>query len=329
MNVYKSGEFSLTAECSAVHPLYAGGVLDNIDPKNKLVLEDDSGEAPTKFPIRFRLTKPSDAQGNIRDQTGDAADHMRYAKTLNLPELGRRELPKMGKAVIVGGSPSIADHLEKIRAFAADPDNTIFAVNWSHTWLINNGIIPDACVFFEIDAEPEETLKALHPEVTYYICSHCHPKSFDEVKKFKAVLWHSPPNSEGEKVVGDELFKGSNLVGGGIGTFTRTLTIALHLGYRNIELFGVDSSFPDDSKSTHVDGYETPAKVDVDAFYIYAKPSGTEEVRRFKTMGYLALQVEEFKEYCKVNHQLFALRVHGDGLLRYVHKNSYPDQYND
>lgn len=128
-------------------------------------------------------------------------------------------------------------------------------------------------------------------------------------------------------MVGDELFQGSNLVGGGIGTFTRTLTIALHLGFRNIELFGVDSSYPDDSKLTHVEGYETDAKVEVDSFYVHARNDLTKEVRRFKTMGYLALQVEEFKEYCKVNHHVFALRVHGDGLLRFVHRSMYPNQY--
>lgn len=289
----------------------------------------EGGKVYPQYPIKFNLQKPSDENGQPRDQTGDAAQHMRYAATLSLPELKQRTSPRMGKAIIVGGAPSVSGFIEEIRALAAEPDNQLFAVNWSHTWLINNGIIPHSCVFFEIDAEPESTLKAAHPGVTYYICSHCHPKTFDELKGFKRVLWHTPPNSPAEKVVGDELFHGSNLVGGGIGTFTRTLTIALHLGYRNIELFGVDSSFPDDSKSTHVAGYETPALVDVDTLIVYAKQDGKDEIRRFKTMGYLALQVEEFKEYCKINHQVFALRVHGDSLLRFVHKNMYPDQYND
>lgn len=310
------------------HPLYSGGVIDT-DEKEMLVINDDSGETPNKFPIRFNLQKPSDEHGNKRDQTGDAADHMRYAHTLGLPELKRQDLPRLGKAIIVGGAPSMKACLKDIKRLTKDPDNRIFALNWSHTWLIQHGVIPHACVFFEIDAEPDTTLKAAHPDVTYFICSHCHPRTFDELKSYKRVLWHSPPNSPGEKVVGDELFPGSNLVGGGIGTFTRTLTIALQMGFRNIELFGVDSSFPDDASSTHVDGYETPAKPDVDGFYVYARNDKTKGVRRFKTMGYLALQVEEFKEYCKINHHAFALRVHGDSLLRFVHRETYPSQYND
>lgn len=307
------------------HPLYSGEVV-NADAAEQLNIEDELGNDP-KFPIRFKLQKPTDENGNLRDQTGDAADHMRYAASLDLPELKRRDLPRMGKAVIIGGAPSIKDHLEEIRALSLDPDNMLFAVNWSHTWLLNNGIVPNACVFFEIDAEPDSTLKSAHPDVTYYVCSHCHGKTFDELKNFNRVLWHSPPNSEAERVVGKELFPNSCLVGGGVGTMTRTLTIALYVGYRNMELFGVDSSYPDDSKTTHVEGYETPARVDVDSFYVYAKQSVTGVTRRFKTMGPLALQVEEFKEYCRVNHHAFAMRVHGDGLLRFVHEQTYADQY--
>lgn len=312
------------------HPIYSTDeeVNENKDKIQQIVVHDDSGEQPVKFPIRFKLQKPN-KDGKVWDQTNDAANNMRYAKSLNLPELQQAPRPRMGKAIIVGGAPSMANHLEEIKALASNPENTLFAVNWSHTWLINNGIIPTACVFFEIDAEPESILKAAHKDVTYYICSHCHHKTFDALKDFNRVLWHTPPNSEAERVVGNEIFKGSNLVGGGIGTFTRTLTIALHLGYRNIELFGVDSSYPDDSKSTHVEGYETEAKVEVDSFYVYAKCFETNETRRFKTMSYLALQVEEFKEYCKANHHVFSLRIHGDGLLRFVHKNIYRDQYDD
>jgi uncharacterized Rossmann fold enzyme len=308
------------------HPLYGNDEVVDPEKLDKLITHDDQGET-LNYPIRFRLQKPAGDDGKPRDQTNDAAEHMKYAATLNLPTLTRRATPRMGKAVIVGGAPSIADHLEEIRALSKDPANMIFAVNWTHTWLIERGIVPNACIFFEIDAEPDETLKGAHPDVTYYICCHCHPKTFDELKGFKCVLWHTPPNSPIEEEVGKVLFPNVNLIGGGIGTFTRTLTIALHLGYRSIELFGVDSSFPDKSESTHVEGYETTAKPDVDGFFVYAKHQDTGVVRRFKTMGYLALQVEEFKEYCKTNHAHFALRVHGDSLLRFVHQMTYPEQY--
>lgn len=304
------------------HPIY-NGVAEDVPP---IVVHDDTGGHPVKHPIRFHMKKPDGLDGQERDQTSDAADHMRYAATLNLVGLQQRDRPRLGRAVIIGGAPSIKKHLEEIRALAVDPNNHIFALNWTHTWLINNGVIPDGCVFFEIDAEPDSILEAAHQDVTYYICSHCHQKSFDMLTGKKRVLWHSPPNSEHEKVAREELFADTITVGGGVSTFTRTMTIALMLGYRDLDLFGCDSSFPDEG-STHVDGYQTALDNKTDGMFVYARHIQSNVVRRFKTAGYLALQAEEFKVYCQANHQYFSLRVHGDSLLRFVHQNSYPDQY--
>lgn len=301
----------------ASHPIYTGGHEDH----PPIVIDED-----VKHPIRFSMKKPDGEDGVERDQTGDAAEHMRYAATLNLPQLTQRDRPRFGRAIIVGGGPSVKDHLEDIRKLANDPNNAIFAINWTHTWLINNGIVPRGCVFFEIDAEPDSVLEAAHPDVTYFICSHCHQKSFDMLEGKKRVLWHSPPNSELEKVVREELFKDTLTVGGGISTFTRTMTIALMLGFRDIDLFGVDSSFPEEGK-THVDGYQTVMDNKTDGLNVWAKDVKTGAIRKFRTVGYLALQVEEFKIYCAANHQYFSLRVHGDTLMHYVHKATYPDQY--
>ena len=309
------------------HPLYTGEIYKDVpyEELEKLVIQD--GEGPdVKLPIVFKVVKPSDKDGNIRDQTNDAADHMRYAATLNLPELVQKTLPRQGKAIIVGGAPSIKDHLEVIREFSKNPYNGVFAINWAHTWLIQNGIVPRATVFFEIDTEPETVLKAAHKDVMYFICSHCDPNTFKQLEGFKRVLWHSIPNSDAEQKVHDELFSNSQFVGGGIGTFTRTLAVAMYVGYRDFELFGCDSSYPDNEK-THVDGYETPMDDKSDGLYVYARHDLTGETRRFRTIGPLALQHEEFKEFCKVNHQYFTLRVHGDSLLKYTHERLYPDQY--
>lgn len=311
-------------------PFSYDGYTGDIETAPKLIVEED-GKFETNYPIKFNLQKPKGVDGQLRDQTGDAARNMLYAHSLGLPELTQRSTPRMGKAIVVGGAPSIAEQLEVIRKFASEPDNWVFAINWSHTWLIQRGIIPKACVLFEIDAEPDTVLKAAHDQVTYYICSHCDRKTFDSLAAYKRVLWHSPPNSDGEKEINQRLFKDSHLVGGGIGTFLRTISIALAAGFRQIELFGCDASFPDDSPSTHVDGYETANKVDTDAFYVWAKPVdptiNPTPPRRFKTVGYLALQMTEFQEYCRINHGHFALRVHGDSLLHYAHRSYFPQQY--
>jgi hypothetical protein len=303
---------------------YDGDINDALEGE-KLFIDDGKGN-PIKAPIVFKVQKPDDGQGGLRDQTFDAAKNMRYAKSLNLPELTQRQLPRLGRAVIVGGAPSIKNHLEDIRKLSEDKNNAIFALNWSHTWLLNNGIVPDGVVFFEIDAEPDSVLERSHPDTTYYICCHCHRKTFDMLEGRKRVLWHTPPNSPPEEEVAKEIFPNVQMCGGGISTFTRTITVALFLGFRSFDLFGCDSSFPDDEKS-HVDGYETPMDAETDGFYVYAKDDKAGIVRRFKTLGYLALQHEEFKDYCLTNHAVFSLRVHGDSLLQWTHMRMFPCQY--
>jgi Protein of unknown function DUF115 len=311
----------MTQQPNGIHPIYSG------EPKIHDSIEFDDGEgSAVKLPLAIKIIKPTKEDGTVWDQTNDAADHMRYAHSLNLPQLVQAQLPKRGSVIIVGGAPSIKDHLDQIRELSKNPRNFIFAINWTHTWLIQNGIVPNATVFFEIDTEPESVLKNAHKDVTYYICSHCDPRTFDQLKGFKRILWHSYPNSRAEEIVREELFANSSMCGGGIGTFTRTLTVAMFLGYRDFEIFGCDSSFPDHEK-THVEGYETVMDSKVDGIWIYAKNDSTGEVKRFRTIGPLALQHEEFKEYCRVNHAYFTMRVHGNGLLPWSHRQTYPSMY--
>jgi len=305
---------------------YNGDIEEAIKAE-KLYIPDGEGH-DLKAPIVFQTKRPDDPNnpGHERVQIEDAVRHMRYAKTLELPTLTQRPIPRLGRAIIVGGAPSVKDHFDEIKELAKDPYNRVFAINWSHSWLLDNGFVPDATVFFEIDPEPDSVLLKPHKDITYYICCHCHEKTFDSLKGYKRVLWHTYPNSDLEKEVSVEIFPDVTYVGGGIGTFTRTISVALMLGFRHLDLFGCDSSFPDD-KGTHVEGYETPMSAKDDGLFVYAKDEVSGDVKRFKTLGYLALQHEEFKEYCRMNHFFFSCRVHGNGLLPWSHRRMYPLNY--
>ena len=281
-------------------------------------------------PVRFNVARPKDANGVERDQTPDQAKNMRHAATLGLTTLPF-VFAHEGTAVIVGGAPSIKDHIEEIRTFSKKPNTVIFALNWTHNWLLQNGIKPTGTVFFEIDAEPDDILDTADPDTTYFVCSHCHPKTFDQllakVSKKNVILWHMIPDNKLGADAFKECFANQPMIGGGISTFLRTHALATCLGYRDFDLFGVDSSFPAGNASTHVEGYPTIVKPDEDGLDIWAKDDKTGDVKGFKTVGYLAMQAEEFKQYCIRNHKLFRMRVHGDGLLPFIHQHMWPDQY--
>lgn len=282
-------------------------------------------------PARVKVVRPKDDQGVERDQSEDAGNNIRHASTLGLVPLPL--VPAhAGSAIICGGGPSIKSELETIRKLAANPDNAVFALNWTHNWLIENGIQPKGCVFFEIDAEPDSILGAADPSTIYFVCSHCHPKTFEQllakVPHHNVILWHRPPDCLPMVKAMEEAFPGDNVyIGGGVSTFLNTVSLSMALGYYSFDVFGVDSSFPDDAESTHVEGYPSIVKPDADGIVIYAKDQVTNQVKRFKTVGYLLHQVEEFKAYCARNHQNFSMRVHGEGLLPFVHRSMYSGQY--
>lgn len=280
-------------------------------------------------PLKCIVSKPK-KDGIEWDQTEDAGRNMRYAQTLLLTKLPIIP-PHDGRAVIVGGAPSIKARLEEIRELSKDPNNAIFAVNWTHNWLLQNGIVPKAMVFFEIDAEPDDILESVHSDVVYFVCSHCHQKTFDQllarVPRHNVVLWHNIPDCGPTKKAYEELFWMDPQIGGGICTFLRSVATAMALGYRDFECFGVDQSYPDDSVSTHIEGYPTIVTPERDGVDVWVKDDATGDVKKFKSAGYLIFQVEEFKQFCKLNHHLFTMRVNGDGMLPWVHKHMWPCQY--
>lgn len=249
--------------------------------------------------------------------------NLRYAAKLKMPHLPQME-PHGGKCIIVGGGPTITDHLEKIRGFRAHPVWLMMSLNGAHEWLINRGIIPNIHVVFEMDLE--DVRVALggdpHQDVTYYVCSHCKPQIFQQLGACKKVLWHAFHPPQGYQQAIARHFKGEFMVSGGYATFFRSLVIACILGYRDFELFGMDSSF---EESSHVGGYATADKEP--RVTVWGKDYQTGDLRKFTTQGGLAFQATEFLKFCEANQAGLRLRVHGDGLLRYLHESRYPEQY--
>lgn len=248
---------------------------------------------------------------------------LKYASKLEMKHLPQLE-PHDGKCVIVGAGPSAENYIDKIRALKADGQHLLMTVNAMHGWALGHGIIPHIQVVFEHDIEDVRASLGgnPHPEVTYYITSFCSQKVFRQLSKFNRVLWHAfcPPHGYQKAIA--RYFPGEFMVAGGYCTFFRAVTIATILGYRNFDLFGVDSSF---EESSHIEGY---ALADIEErITVYARDSQSKELRQFTTQGGLAFQATEFMKFCEINQPGLRLRIHGDGLLRFMHETRYPEQY--
>lgn len=265
------------------------------------------GATPPLFPLTF-YTDTADIE------VLDAAEHIQAALKRGLPEVRvQRQTP--AKCVIVGGGRSVLNHLPAI-CEAYESGARVIAVNKVHDWLLDNGIVPSQIVF-EIGPIMGELDLKTDPRVVYYVCSLCHPSTFDALAGRNVQVWHAAvPDDRVMSFVP----KTAHSIGGGSTTFGRSIPLGLVLGHRSFEIFGAESSFEGE---THYFGTPDHCRESLD---IWVKVNG-EVNRRFTTARYLAKQAHDMRRFFLMHHGMFRCRFHGDGLLPYVHKTLFPEQY--
>lgn len=149
-----------------------------------------------------------------------------------------------GVAVICGGGPSLADELGLVEALR-NKGGTVFAMNGAASFLSGKGLWAD----YQVIADAREQTAALTgPARDHIFASQVHPVLFDRVPNAKLLHVNSYEDHndflaliEG---VGPENFA---LVGshGSVGNVS--LALAYAMGFRNIHVFGFDSSFREDA----------------------------------------------------------------------------------
>lgn len=140
-----------------------------------------------------------------------------------------------GVAILCGGGPSLSDTLEEIKAI----NGKIFALNAAAIFLDQNGMTADYQVI--MDAQPA-TVNLVGRAKNYLFASQVDPKCFR--KKPQAVLWHA---TYGDLLVDEQAeFPGHEdgyaIIGGAVSVGNTALVLLYALGYRDIRVFGMDSS---------------------------------------------------------------------------------------
>ncbi len=248
---------------------------------------------------------------------------LKRAAKLQIPHLPEI-LPHTGRMAIVGGGPSVTNYLENIKKYKNSDLDNIMSVNAAHNWLIARGVIPRIHVISEFDFDDIKYPLGgpPHKDVTYYISSSCHENISRQLAGYKRVLFHPFMPMQGYQTAIGHYFKNEFMVASGYATFFKSLAIATVLGFRQFELFGIDSSF---EGSSHVGDYVIANREP--AISVWAGDPWGKKLKRFTTQGGLVYQAKEFLEFCKYNQSGIRLRVCGDGLLRYLHESRYPEQY--
>jgi Protein of unknown function DUF115 len=193
------------------------------------------------------------------------------------------EMPLPHSVAIVAGGPSVVNDLETIRNWKG----FVVAINGAHDWLQDNGITPGALIL--CDPRPRVAGYCKHPNDTtiYLIKPCCDPSVFDALQGKRVVLWD--PN-----------------IAGGPTCSTAALPILRTIGFRELHLFGVDSSF--EHETTH--GVLNFGKADPAADSVFVRVGN--EV--FVTEVQLAMQVQYLWRIIETAPADTKIFVHGSGL---------------
>lgn len=205
-------------------------------------------------------------------------------------------------AILVGGGPSLADHIADIKAIRS-LDCDIFAMNGAATYLLNHGIRPDYQVI--ADAKPE-TATLIEPRATAHLfASQVDPACFAAVPG--AMLWHlETPGMEDVFPSGRRKRGGYALVGGGAAVGNCACALAYVMGYRSLHLFGYDSSH----RGTASHAYDQPMNKWIPT--VSVEWAG----RTFVSSVAMKAQAEKFMITGQaLKAEGVDITVHGDGLL--------------
>jgi hypothetical protein len=135
--------------------------------------------------------------------------------------------------------------LQKSWEWLKDEEGDVFSVSGAHDFLIERGIVPKYHI--ECDPRPHkaDNLKAGHPDVEYLLSSVVHPRVF--AKAGIVRLWHSTDGQVAVRIREELKSKAPIICGGGC-VGLRALSVAFHMGYRKLHVYGMDCSSSDDGQ---------------------------------------------------------------------------------
>lgn len=210
-----------------------------------------------------------------------------------------------GACSMVGAGPSIKQTWTELKG-------DVCAINSAIGLLIGKGVAPKWAMLWDA-AEIVEQFAVPHPDVTYLVASRCHPAVFERLKNCKVVVWHAGGDHNIAELLAEKKLNEPMIAGGSAG-ITRCIYLMNSLGYRDMHIFGADSSYSEDGK-THVNGSLVPEK-DMQVAI------GNNPPFWFRTTPEWCAQVQEYRSiYALFTYRDFAkFKVYGTGMLPFMHE---------
>jgi len=142
------------------------------------------------------------------------------------------------EVMIVGGGPSLPQHIEKIKQLRANGVKLI-TINNAYKWCLDNGLTPSAMVMVDARKFNARFTKPVVEDCKYFIASQCNPSVFEGLPKDRTYIWHT--QADLLKDILDEQYKTWWSVPGGSTVLLRAIPLFRMLGFKRFHLFGCDS----------------------------------------------------------------------------------------
>lgn len=238
----------------------------------------------------------------------------RLPRLQHLPEFNKPK-GKDKKIALVGGGPSLKNHLNELREF-----KTIIACGSVNDYLMDQGIIPTYTTICDPDPISANYLTKTDSETRYLVASCCDDKVFEALKDRQIIMWHC--HSPEQEIAVRELDKDFGqyiAICGGCTVGLRSISIAILLGYYNIHFFGFDSCM--EGEAHHSYGFSTKEEDELIGTVHKIKlgnvagDAPAEGDKLYHCIGYQMAQAEHFREFYENFHSSFEPTFHGTGLL--------------
>lgn len=254
--------------------------------------EVGADEAPTIHPIRFipGCNTPADV----------TCSQLKVNVERDLPWLDQEKL-KDKPLVIVAGGPSLKECWQHIPSHNGD----ILALNNAYSFLMENKIEPDYFMLLDARYDNIEFLRTLSRKTKHFIAAQAHPAIFDHLKEYNTCLYLTilPETLE----LTSHIDKPKLRIAGSVGTVgIKALCLAYALGYRELHLYGYDSSYQEEEHHAFRQVLnDTSKKIDI---YLDGK--------KYITTPTFAHQASEFCAMAQGMVRIgFDINLHCSGLL--------------
>lgn len=209
--------------------------------------------------------------------------------------------PHDGVALLVGGGPSIEGEFGDLAARKVN-GATVFALNGAGHWLVDRGLVPDATIVLDARTHNARFVEGLPKQVKLYLAAQCDSSLFEAGKDHDIIGWHVPFGGNSDIPLTEDMI----LIGGSTTVGMRALRLVHVLGYREVHLYGYDSSFKD--------GFA----------HAYDQPENSNDRirecvvngRAFVSTAWMIRQADDFQFIAEgLMAEGMHIHVHGDGLL--------------